>query len=125
MNLSEEKNRQTLGKLGESLAARYLQKRGFSIIERNFRAGHGEIDIIARDHGILVFVEVKTRTSDVFGLPEEAVTPKKLREIIKTAAWYTLHHHMQKMAQRIDVIAIQLYANAVMQDIRHIQNVSG
>jgi len=124
MNLSEEKNRQKLGKLGELRAATYLQERGFSIIERNFRARYGEIDIVAHDHNTLVFVEVKTRISRQYGLPEEAVTPKKLREIIQTAAVYTLRHHMQKMLQRIDVIAIQMNPDYTVKTIHYIENVT-
>ena len=124
MNLPEVKNQQKLGKLGESLAAKYLQKCGYSIIERNFRVRYGEIDIIAQEGDTLIFVEVKTRISTKFGLPEEAITVKKLHEIIKTAHMYTLLHHMQSMAQRVDAVAIQMNEKYTVQDIRHIENIT-
>ncbi|MFZ2025075.1 MAG: YraN family protein [Microgenomates group bacterium] len=123
MNLSEAKNNRKLGKLGESLAANYLQKRGFTIIERNFRVRYGEIDLVAKDADTLVFVEVKTRMSTQFGLPEEAITPKKLHEIIKTLEMYALRHHVQQMQLRIDAVAIQMNADYTVRDIRHIENI--
>jgi putative endonuclease len=108
MNPSGKKQKQALGKLGEQLAATYLQKRGFKIIERNFHARYGEIDLIAQDKDTLVFVEVKTRSSDQFGSPEEAVTARKLRGIMQTAHVYAAMHHAESLPQRIDVVAIRI-----------------
>jgi len=124
MNLQGVINQQKLGKLGESLAAKYLQKRGYSIIERNFRIRYGEIDIIARDGDTLVFVEVKTRKSTQFGLPEEVITPKKLHELLQTAAFYNTRHNTHTKKQRIDLIAIRVSDNNTVEDIKHIQNIS-
>ena len=78
----------TLGRKGEKIAERYLLDLGFKIIDKNFQTKFGEIDIIAQDKGDLVFVEVKTRVSTKFGLPEEAVTPRKIKRIVKAAAIY-------------------------------------
>lgn len=124
MNLPETRNQQKLGKLGESLAAQYLQKCGYSIIERNFRIRYGEIDIIARDGDTLVFVEVKTRNSTQFGLPEEAITPQKLHELLQTAAFYNTRHNTHTTKQRMDLIAIRMGKNSIMEDLKHIQNIS-
>ena len=114
---------QSLGKLGEKIAANYLLKNGYKILERNFKARYGEIDIVARDRNILVFVEVKTRNDDQFGTPEEAVTRKKLREVIKTAQFYKLSHTNEPDELRIDVIAIQLTGSKTTY-FKHIQNVT-
>ncbi len=98
--------KQLLGKFGETYATTYLQKKGYHIIECNFKARYGEIDIICTKDNVLIFVEVKTRIGDEFGTPEEAVTPKKLREVIKTANYYVQCHSGVPDAMRIDVIGI-------------------
>ena len=74
---SLSKQRINLGKRGEDIAARFLLEKGLALIARNFRDKFGEIDIIAKDRETLVFVEVKTRRSHRFGLPQEAVTPSQ------------------------------------------------
>ncbi|MBR5997800.1 MAG: YraN family protein, partial [Deltaproteobacteria bacterium] len=84
--------RQALGRWGEDLAAAYLQQRGMVILERNFRGKRGEVDIIARDGGDLVFVEVKTRRSDTFGTPQEAVNRRKQMQILHVAEIYLQSH---------------------------------
>jgi|SRR3989344_2563498 len=68
-------------RLGEKLAGEFLEKQGYKIIERNFRKGYGEIDIIALDKKTLVFVEIKTKTSNAFGTPFEAITPFKIKAL--------------------------------------------
>jgi putative endonuclease len=102
------RDRLILGKKGEDIAANYLQKHGYRIIERNFKARYGELDIICTKDNTLVFVEVKTRIGEKFGKPEESVTPWKLREVVKTAEFYKMTHNHLPEALRIDVIAIQL-----------------
>lgn len=99
---------QTLGVLGEDIAASYLRKHGYKILARNYKARYGEIDIICLFQDILVFVEVKTRSDNAYGTPEDAVTPRKLREVIKTAEYFKLIHPELPDALRIDVIGIQL-----------------
>src|SRR4030065_448823 len=76
------------GRLGEDAAATFLTKEGYKIVERNFRCPLGEIDIVAVDKGVLVFVEVKTRSSNKFGLPEEAVNRRKQHQMAKTTQFY-------------------------------------
>lgn len=78
------------GKCGEDVAASYLKKMGYKIIERNYRNKIGEIDIIAKNKENLVFVEVKTRSSDKFGTPAEAVTYYKKQKIVNTAKYYLM-----------------------------------
>ena len=77
--------RKKLGKLGEDVACRFLTLHKYKIMDRNFRSRFGEIDIIAKDNqgDILVFVEVKTRMNDIFGLPEESVIYSKQQKLIK------------------------------------------
>ena len=75
------KRKQEIGKKGETVAVRYLKKQGYRIVEQNYRSKVGEIDIIARDKQSLVFVEVKTRTNEKFGLPETSITQEKLEKI--------------------------------------------
>jgi putative endonuclease len=124
MRLLQSLHRQKLGKTGESLASSYLQRQGYRIIQRNFKARYGEIDIICVKEETLVFVEVKTRIGHAFGTPEEAVTPKKLREVIKTAEYYKLAHDQLPDALRIDVIGIELSESEEIIYFNHIQSVT-
>lgn len=114
---------QQLGKIGEDFASAFLQNKGYSILQRNFKARYGEIDIIAIYQEILIFVEVKTRTSIQFGTPEEAVTSKKLQEIIKTSEYYLLLHPFSSV-MRIDVISLLLNAKGEVEKCTHLENVS-
>lgn len=111
------------GREGENLAASYLKSLGYKIIERNFKKGYGEIDIIALEENTLVFVEVKTRWSGRFGPPEEAVTPWKLKSIIRTAKYYKMLHPELPDAMRIDVITVDFSSGKAK--IRLIKNVTG
>ncbi len=117
-------HRQRLGKLGEDLAVSYLQKHGYRIIERNFKKHYGELDIIALKDNTLVFVEVKTRIGDAFGTPEEAVTPWKLREVVKTAQYYKTLHPKLPESMRIDVIGVQMDEVGNVLLFNHIQSVT-
>lgn len=96
------------GDLGEEYAVKLLQKKGYKIIDKNFRSKFGEIDIIAKEGDTLVFVEVKTRWSKKYGKPEEAVTPSKIVKIKKTADYYCLTHSTLPKRMRIDVVAIEV-----------------
>ena len=118
-------NNQLLGKRGEELAAEYLVGHGFRIIDRNFKARYGELDIIAIQGTVLVFIEVKTRVGREFGLPEEAVTPRKLAEVLKTAQYYKLLHPNLPESLRIDVIGIELFSDETIKYFNHIRNVTG
>jgi putative endonuclease len=98
--------RGTLGRIGEDLAAAYLQKAGYKILARNYRQKCGEIDIIAQDRGILVFIEVKTRTTLSFGPPFAAVTEKKQKQIGKVAQDYLCRNGLFNRPARFDVVSI-------------------
>lgn len=95
-----------LGRSGEDIACRYLQGKGFEILERGFRLFRGEIDIVARDGETLVFVEVKARADESHGRPEESVTPAKQRQIRRVAQGYLVAHPQPGVDCRFDVIAI-------------------
>lgn len=100
-------NKRKLGSEKELAAAEYLVGQGYQILEHNFFCRTGEIDLIAKDGGYLVFVEVKYRKDSAFGSPQEAVTPKKQRVIAKTARYYLLKNgYPQNTLCRFDVVAI-------------------
>jgi putative endonuclease len=92
---------------GETEAARYIRRLGWEILETNWHCRYGEIDLIARQGETLVFVEVKARRSQSFGLPEEAMTPGKRRRILRSARTYLEARDLPEAAWRVDVIAIE------------------
>ena len=98
--------RQILGKTGEDLAVAALEARGYAIVERRYRTGRGEIDIIARDGDTIVFVEVKARESREFGSAAEAVTRAKQRQVVSMAVEYLARHRLNRCPCRFDVVAI-------------------
>jgi putative endonuclease len=98
--------RQQYGEAGEALAARLLRKKGYKIIETNYRTPLGEIDLIARDGDAIVFVEVKARRSLHFGNPKGAVTPRKQRKISMVALYYLKATRQSQSKARFDVVAI-------------------
>jgi putative endonuclease len=95
----------TFGAEGERLAAKYLKKKGYTILEQNYRSPLGEIDIIATCQNKLIFVEVKRRSSARFGKGYEAVTRRKQQQIIKTANHYLKYHNFNLLCQ-FDIISI-------------------
>ena len=117
-----------LGKEGEDRAAKFLVKRGYRILERNYRTRSGEIDLIALHDGIVVFVEVKTRTSAAYGAPELAVNPRKQRRMVKAALGYINYKNLHQVPCRFDVVAItaetekeaELIQNAFEMDRTHL-----
>jgi putative endonuclease len=94
------------GKKGEEIAATFLKKDGYKIIEKNYRSPFGEIDLIAREKKDIVFVEVKLRNSENYGGPLEAVGRTKQRRIVKTALHYIKHKRLENSSFRFDVIAV-------------------
>jgi len=98
--------RQSLGRRGEDLACEELEKRGYVIVDRRFRTRCGELDIVARDAGVLVFVEVKARTGSHFGTPFESVTWKKRQRLSQMAASYVCLKRLSGQPCRFDVVAI-------------------
>ena len=115
------KNKTEAGRLGEVLAAEYLEKQGYTIVERNYKNRIGEIDIIAYDRDVLCFVEVKTRFDDEYGSPFEAVTLSKQIKISKTARWYLAHKSFDDQEARFDVVGIWIKEGAEP-EIELIQN---
>ena len=100
--------RQTLGKLGEDLACAELRRRGYAILERRYRTRFGEIDIVARDHGVTVFVEVKTRVGEAFGGAAAAVTAWKQRRVAQMAIDYVARRRLHGQPCRFDVVAVDM-----------------
>jgi len=111
---------QTIGRWGENAAAEYLQAHGYEIVEKNARTPHGEIDLVARRDGVTVFVEVKARTSRRFGLPEEAVTPRKRAHMFAAGEHYAGEHEIDSW--QADVLAVE-GAPGAKPRIEHFENV--
>ncbi|MBU6181721.1 MAG: YraN family protein [Verrucomicrobia bacterium] len=111
-----------LGRRGEEVAARHLGRNGHKILRRNFRAPHGgEVDIVCRDrrHNELVFVEVKTRSSEEFGRPSEAVDQKKRRLVIRGAMKWLRMLEMPDIVFRFDIVEVLAGPPG---EVRHIEN---
>jgi putative endonuclease len=102
----EESPRQSLGRYGENLACAELQRRGYAILERRYRTRFGEIDIVCRDRGMIVFVEVKARRSSSFGGAAEAVTAQKQRRIAQMAVDFLSRRRLHDHPCRFDVVAV-------------------
>lgn len=101
-------NRIETGKLGEDNAVSYLESIGYVVSERNYRTPFGEIDLIARDGKTIVFIEIKTRRSNLFGYPEEAVTRTKQQKMIRSAQAYLKKINQTDASARFDVLAIEI-----------------
>jgi len=97
-----------LGREAEEVAATFFRKRGYDILETNYRTPVGEIDLIVRKGEVIVFVEVKARGSSAFGGPEDAVTPAKQDKIRRTARWYLMEKAPQDIDFRFDVLAFRV-----------------
>lgn len=116
------KAKDALGRFGEDLAVRYLERSGIAVIERNWRCELGELDIIAREDRALVVCEVKTRRSAAFGDPVEAVSPRKTRRLRRLALRWLDERRLHVAAIRFDVIAItQPHQGAAV--IRHVRGI--
>lgn len=107
------------GVTGEQMAARYLEDQGYVILDRNYRKGHKEVDIIALDHGELVVIEVKTRTNEDLFAAEQAVDHRKRQNIIRVANNYMRRYHRTEPL-RFDIIAI--VGSGATAEIRHTKN---
>lgn len=99
--------RHRLGGRGEDLAADFLQRRGYRLLARNYRTPWGEVDLIARHRGVVVFIEVKARRSDTFGLPQEAVHAAKQEKLRAVAEHYLQEQGLSETPVRFDVVAIR------------------
>lgn len=96
------------GRQGENLAVAYLQKQGYRILTRNYRCFYGEADIVAKEGDTLVFVEVKTRKTETFGVPQESVGYLKQKKLSKISLCYIQEKHLQDCNARFDVVAVRL-----------------
>ncbi len=114
--------RSDTGRLGEELARDFLKKRGFHILENNYRCPEGEIDIIAHHKDYLVFIEVRTKTSQEFGIPEESITKAKKKRMVATAQHYRQTHDRQLPLWRIDFVAVELDKKGKPSRIELIEN---
>lgn len=112
------KNKET-GKLGEDIAVHYLKRNGYIILDRNFECRQGEIDIIALDNKEIVFIEVKTRTSNRYGLPSEAVNKIKQKHMLQSIKYYLYIRNLSDEFIRIDVI--EVYVKNNVYKINHIK----
>jgi putative endonuclease len=117
--------RQETGILGERLAGDFLGKNGYRIIERNYRCPGGEVDIVAQQQDTLVFVEVRTKRSRLFGSPEESITPAKMEKLRAVAAYYCQSRPGLPEAWRIDVVAIEMDRRGSVLRIELIENAIG
>lgn len=111
-----------LGDRGERAAARYLRQQGWKILARQQSGPLGEIDLIARDGDAIVFVEVKTRTSDAAGEPVEAVTPHKQKQLTRVALAWLKQRRLLECRARFDVIAILWAEGSRQPEIKHYRN---
>ena len=129
------RSHRSLGNWGEAFAASYLEQKGYAILGRNVRTPYGEIDLIACQgnpsldadlklplSGALVFVEVKTRRSRTFGLPEVSVTPKKRLHLLAAIEYFIQQNPQLEGERRVDVIAIQRYDLSQPPTITHFEN---
>lgn len=124
-----------IASLGEDLACKYLVRKGYKIIERNFRKKYQEIDIIAlqapprgalpRRDSTLVFVEVKTRRSDSYGSPFESIAPWKVKHLVRLAQFYKQLHPRLPDFMRIDAIGVILSHENKLEKLEHLENISG
>lgn len=114
--------KQQTGNLGEDLACRFLEKRGYKIKERNYRTKLGEIDIIADYLGQLVFIEVKARSSNYFGYPEEYANKEKMKKVLKAIYQYQKDRNMFEL-YRVDIIAIELHGALGKATVKHFKDV--
>lgn len=110
------------GKLGEEMARQYLKKKGHKIIEQNYKTKYGEIDLVSQEGKELVFVEVRTRQGEDYGLPEETLKPKKLKKVLLNAQAYINTKKWQGKA-RIDAICIVLGEKKTVQRLNHYKNI--
>ncbi len=119
-----ETTSQTLGVIGEELARQFLSFEGYKILLKNYECALGEIDLIAKESGALVFIEVKTRSSDAFGDPVEAVTFTKRRQIVKAAKFYLKRYGIHNVPCRFDVVSVVIPKNGEP-NLRVVKNAFG
>ncbi|MBE0479689.1 MAG: YraN family protein [Dehalococcoidia bacterium] len=118
-------SRKQVGTRGEKLALQHLKKRGYRVLRTNFRCRQGEIDIIAEKAGMLIFVEVRTKTGSGFISPEESVTRGKVERLVSLAGIYLQTLDGPTPPWRIDVVAVELGPGSKVLRLEHIENATG
>ena len=113
---------QRIGKKGEVTAVQYCRRLGYLVINTHYTSRWGEIDIIAKDGDEIVFIEVKSRTTKLFGEPEESITKEKLARLTKTIAVF-LFEHPEILEYRIDVIVVLFWSSILHPSIEHIKRI--
>ena len=111
-----------IGKLGEEIARKYLEERGYKIIEQNYRTRYSELDLIAYKDKWLVFVEVRTKIGEQFGSPEETLNKQKIQRLQRASAAYAVTNR-HKGQYRIDAVCIVLQPNQQVERINHYTNI--
>lgn len=109
--------------MGEELARKHLEKKGYKILEQNYRTRYAEIDLVARKKDVLVFVEVRTKIGEQFGTPEETLNPRKLQKVKRNAFSYASRVKWNKL-YRVDAVCIVLAEDYTVQRFEHYENIS-
>ena len=116
-------SRRALGDFGERVAAAHLEAKGYRVIARNFREPEAEMDIVARDGGELVFVEVRTRQGGERGLAALSVGPRKAAKVLRAAAWYVERHpELAELPMRVDVVTVELARDGKLREVTHYED---
>ncbi|HAG10758.1 MAG TPA: YraN family protein [Desulfotomaculum sp.] len=113
--------RQNLGRRGEDEAVSYLRKKGYILLQRNYRCPLGEIDVIAKDSKTLVFIEVRARSSERFGTPQESVNRNKMLKIHRVAQYYLKTVQKEEEPVRFDVLALMFDLENQLKQLEHIK----
>lgn len=121
----KSKARQVIGQKGESIAADYLEKKGYIILERNFRTPYGEIDLICKQANVIIFVEVKSRTNRSLGPPEISITSRKAGHLRGAAEYFIQQHPELTNDWRIDAVTILIGPDNSPPSIDHFENIIG
>jgi putative endonuclease len=116
------RERNEIGALGEKLARRFLEANGYRVKCTNFRTPFGELDIVAKHKGSIIFIEVRTRTTSSLGPPSLSVTRVKQLHIIKNALFYLKRYGLHNPSWRIDVVSVKLDNRLTLENIEHIEN---
>jgi putative endonuclease len=115
-------DRKQLGAIGEAAAVRLLVRSGYRIRHRNFRCPLGELDLVAEERGVLVFIEVKTRTTPEYGVPLEAVSPAKQHRLVRLATYYLAGRRMLERPCRFDAVSVLISPAGRVQSVELIRD---
>ena len=113
-----------IGDFGETLAADYLQSKGYLLLDRHYTTRYGELDLVMQESGTIVFVEVKTRTTFTYGLPEASITPGKMEKIQNSALLWLQAHPDAPDDWRVDAVAVLLDHRRSLKDLQHFENIT-